>query len=244
MNLEHDELIRYSRQLMLPEVGTSGQLNLRNAHALILGAGGLGCPAALYLARSGVGKLTIVDPDTIELSNLHRQILYKPSDVGRHKAECAANMLADDCNAIAITQKLEGDKLLQAMRGADVVLDCCDNFASRYAHNATAFSARKPLVSGAAIRLEGQLGVFDFRDGSGPCYQCLYPQTDAEGQNCATAGILPPVVGMIGAMQALEATKLLLGFEVSSKLQVLNAQRLEWRTLQVAPVTDCPTCGP
>jgi molybdopterin/thiamine biosynthesis adenylyltransferase len=233
---------RYARQVVLPEVGVNGQSLLRDSCALIVGLGGLGCAAAQYLAGAGVGRLLLADRDRVEHSNLQRQTLYRQADVGTLKVDAAIAQLAALNPEIELLG-LDQTQWPHVVAEADVVLDCTDNFPTRYALNAACVQARKPLVSGAAIRLEGQLAVFD-RGRGGPCYRCLYPETGEAAERCEQAGILGPVVGTIGTMQALLALKLLLGIgDDVGRLQVWDARQMIWRSHKISADPDCPTCG-
>jgi molybdopterin/thiamine biosynthesis adenylyltransferase len=234
---------RYSRQVILREVGVNGQQLLRDSCALVIGVGGLGSAAALYLAGAGIGRLILADRDRVDLSNLQRQVLYRQADIGRDKTAAAQATLAA-LNPQVEIELVDGDSWREALPRADVVLDCSDNFPTRYAVNAACVAAGKALVSGAAIRFEGQLAVFDSRRG-GACYACLYPQTGGEAQEtCEEAGILGPVAGTIGAMQALAALKLLLGMNDDvNRLQLWDARRMNWRNTQLSRDPACKTCG-
>lgn len=239
---------RYARHLSLPQFGAEGQSRLAAASVLVVGAGGLGTPAALYLATSGVGRLVISDFDTVDETNLPRQVLYRDEDKGRPKAEILGARLHEAnpfVRIAAIPARLEDDRLADQVRAADVVLDCTDNFASRWQLNAACFAARKPLVSGAAIRFEGQVAVFDLRDGSGPCYRCLYSEDDESLDDCTGQGILAPVVGTIGCMVATETLKLLLGLEsgLHSALWVYDGMTGQGKRLAIGARKDCPVCG-
>ena len=245
--MNDDQLLRYSRQIMLPDFGVEAQQRLIEAQVLIIGAGGLGSPAALYLAAAGVGRLTIADPDTVDLSNLQRQILHGHTDLGRPKVDSARDRLADinpDTRVVAIAQRLEGAALQAAVAAADLVVDASDNFATRFAVNAACWQARRPLVSGAAIRYEGQLSVFRGDLAAGPCYRCLYRDGEEAEQTCAENGILAPVVGIIGSLQALEAIKLLTGVgePLDGRLLLLDGRTLELRSLKLRPDPRCPVC--
>ena len=213
--MDDAQLLRYSRHILLPELGIEGQERLRAAHALIVGAGGLGCPAALYLAASGIGRLTLADPDKVDLTNLQRQILYRTRDVGAAKAASARAALREtnpDVDILAVELRLDGERLARAVGECDLVLDCSDNFATRHAVNRASVRFAKPLVSGAAIRFDGQVAVFDPRQPGAACYACLFPEDAApEETNCALMGVLAPLTGIIGALQASEALKLLTG---------------------------------
>ena len=240
-------LARYSRQMVLPEVGVAGQAALRDSTVLIVGLGGLGSPAALYLAAAGVGRLLMADHDRVSLSNLQRQLLYTEADVGQAKTAAATARLHALNKAVEV-ELLEGGSehpgFAAALKSVDVVLDCTDNFPSRFALNAACVAARKPLVSGAAIRMEGQVAAFDLRYG-GPCYACLYPQSGEVAEACEDAGVLGPVTGVVGAMQALLALHLLLGHaDVAGQLHLWDARRLSWRTLKLRRDAACPHCAP
>lgn len=246
--LNDDALLRYSRQLMLPGFDVAGQLLLANAHVLIIGAGGLGSPSSLYLAAAGVGKITLVDDDVVELSNLQRQIAHQESSIGQSKVESAKNSLAalnKECQVEALAERFEESNWQGRFSSFDVVLDCSDNFDTRFAVNRLCFAAGVPLVSGAAIRMEGQLAVYDPRDRKSPCYRCLYSEDGEDNLNCSTTGVLAPLVGVIGSMQALEAIKLVAGYGEPSagKLLVYDALAMSWRRLNLPMNPDCPVCS-
>lgn len=247
--MDDQALLRYSRQIMLPEVDIEGQERLRGAHALIIGGGGLGSPAALYLAAAGVGKITIADADVVELSNLQRQIAHQQASIGINKARSAkASMQAlnPECQVVALEQHAEGEQLLALVAAADVVLDCTDRFSSRYAINAASQQAGVPLVSGAAIRFSGQLAVFDPRDSASPCYACLYPPNDSDDEalSCAESGVMAPLVGLIGCFQAVEAFKLLSGAgKPHQGLSTFEGLSGQWRHFQVPRDPACAVCG-
>jgi adenylyltransferase/sulfurtransferase len=247
--MDDQALLRYSRQIMLPEVDIEGQERLRSAHALIIGAGGLGSPAALYLAAAGVGKITVADADTVELSNLQRQIAHQQTSIGvnkAHSAKASMQALNSECHVIALAQHADGEALLALVASADVVLDCTDRFSSRYAINAAVQQAGVPLVSGAAIRFSGQLAVFDPRDPACPCYACLYPpsENDDEALSCAESGVMAPLVGLIGCFQAIEAFKLLSGAgKPHQGLATFEGLSGQWRHFQVPRDPDCLVCG-
>lgn len=238
---------RYSRQVVLREVGVNGQQVLRDSSALVIGLGGLGSVASLYLAGAGIGRLLIADRDRVEASNLQRQVLYRGGDVGRSKTEAARAQLAaldPSVEIEAFEGRLEPVRLAAMVAGADVVLDCTDNFPTRFAINAACVRARKPLVSGAAIRFDGQLAVFDARRSDGACYACLFPQAGEAQETCEEAGILGPVVGTIGSLQALAALKLLLGRnEDVNRLRIWNALDMTWKTVTVKRDPACPVCA-
>ncbi|MGB5259865.1 MAG: molybdopterin-synthase adenylyltransferase MoeB [Gammaproteobacteria bacterium] len=245
--MNDEQLLRYSRQIMLPQVDFGGQEKLLGSRMLIIGAGGLGSPAAMYLAAAGIGHLVIVDHDNVELSNLQRQLLHHTRDIGRNKAQSAHDTLAEvnpDITVTAIPAKLAGEQLDAETIAADVVLDCSDNFATRFEINQACVQHRTPLVSGAAVRFEGQLSVFDSRDENSPCYRCLYQEGNELDGTCSENGVLSPVVGIIGAMQALEALKLVLsmGTGLSGRLLLFDGLALDWRTLNLARDPACPVC--
>ncbi len=235
---------RYSRQVILREVGVNGQSLLRDSTVLIIGVGGLGAPASLYLAGAGIGRLILSDRDHVERSNLQRQIVYRNTDLGRPKLDAAADNLRalnPECSIETRPGPLDEVSLLAAIREADVVLDCSDNFPTRFAVNRACVAARKPLVSGAAIRFEGQIALFL---PGGPCYACLFGEGGEAAETCEEAGVLGPVVGVIGAMQALLAMKLLLGIgDDSARLHLWDAGKLSWRGLAIARDADCRVCG-
>ena len=239
-------MARYGRQIVLPEFGVNGQQLLRDSAALVVGVGGLGCAASQYLAAAGIGRLTVIDRDRVELSNLQRQVLYTQDDVGRPKAEAARDRLLalnGDVEVVARVEAAAAGSLEVRLRDTDIVLDCSDNFPTRFAVNAACVAARKPLVSGAAIRFEAQLALFDSARG-GPCYACLYADTGEAQERCEDAGVLGPVVGVIGSMQALLAMRRLVGLgDDAGRLQLWDAARLTWRTLSVSRDTNCAVCG-
>jgi molybdopterin/thiamine biosynthesis adenylyltransferase len=246
--MNDEQLLRYSRQIMLPQVDVAGQEKLLVSHALVIGAGGLGSPAAIYLAAAGIGQLSIVDDDVVELSNLQRQILHHDADIGKQKTVSAREMLATinpDVTVIAIPERLQGENLDSVIDSVDVVLDCSDNFATRFAVNAACVKHRTPLVSGAAVRLEGQLAVFLPGRENSPCYNCLYREGGEEDQTCSGNGVLSPIVGIIGSLQAMEAIKVILGLgeTLSGRLVLFDAMTHEWRTLKVPRDPECPVCA-
>lgn len=247
--MNDQQLLRYSRHILLPEIGIEGQEKLLNARSLIIGAGGLGSSAAMFMAASGVGKLTLCDNDTVDLTNLQRQILHRTRSIGMAKVDSAHATLTEinpEVNIIPLNERVDQTRLLQLVAVADVVLDCSDNFATRYALNLACVQLKKPLVSGAAIRFDGQVAVFDLRTGDSPCYQCLYPEYNtAEEARCAVMGVYAPLVGIIGSMQAAEALKLLMGIGVSlsGKLLVINALDFAMRTLALRKDKECAVCA-
>jgi len=243
-----EQLLRYSRQIMLPQLDAAGQQRLLDSHALIIGMGGLGSPVAMYLAAAGVGKLTLVDFDTVDLSNLQRQILHGSQDIGRPKVESARDTLAalnPDVQIELIEHKLEGNELELAVKAADVVIDASDNFSTRFAINDACVHARKPLVSGAAIRMEGQVSVFHNERDDSPCYRCLYRDEGELEQTCSENGVLAPVVGVIGSIQATEAIKVLAGIgdTLSGRLLLWDAMAMEWRSLKLRKDPACSLCA-
>lgn len=247
--MDDQQLLRYSRHILLPEIGIEGQQRLLDAQALLIGAGGLGSPAALYLASAGVGTLTVCDGDTVDFTNLQRQIVHREAAVGRPKVESARETLLAINPRVtinAIAERVDGERLQALVKAADVVLDGSDNFATRHAVNRACVVARKPLVSGAGIRFDGQLAVFDLRSDGAPCYACLFPQDgENEEMRCAVMGVFAPLVGIVGAMQAAEALKLLTGAGVtmSGRLLLLDALAMDVRTVKLARDPDCAVCA-
>ncbi len=243
------QLLRYSRHILLPQIGIEGQERLLAARALVVGAGGLGSPATMYLAAAGIGTLVLCDDDSVDLTNLQRQILHHTASVGRPKVESGRDTLArinPEVKVIALAQRLEGAALEEQVAAADVVLDCSDNFATRHALNRACVTQRKPLVSGAAIRFDGQVSVFDLRRLDSPCYNCLFPEgRDAEEVRCATMGVFAPLVGIIGATQAAEALKLIVGCgeSLSGRLLLLDGLAMEWRAIQLGKDSGCAVCA-
>lgn len=246
--MKDESLLRYSRQIMLPELDVAGQQRLIEARVLIVGAGGLGCPAAMYLAAAGIGHLTLADHDTVELSNLQRQIAHSEARLGQLKVESARETLAQlnpEVEVEVIAERLEGEALAAAVAGADVVVDASDNFRTRFAINEACLQQGKPLVSGAAIRMEGQVAVFDARDSASPCYRCLYGGGEDEDLNCATNGVIAPLVGIIGTVQAMEVLKLVAGFglPLTGRLLLLDAASMQWREMRLPRDPKCPACA-
>jgi adenylyltransferase/sulfurtransferase len=248
-HLDDEALLRYSRHILLPQVGIEGQERLLNARALVLGAGGLGSPAALYLASAGIGTLALVDGDTVDLTNLQRQILHRSAAIGRPKVESGVATLADinpRCKVLPLQERLAGARLEEEVALADVVLDCSDNFATRHAVNRACVKLRKPLVSGAAIRFDGQIAVFDTRRDDAPCYHCLFPDSeDVEEIRCAVMGVFAPLTGIVGAVQAAEALKLVIGCgdSLAGRLLLLDGLAMEWRSIAVPRDPGCAVCG-
>ena len=247
--MNDNQLLRYSRHILLPKIGYEGQEKLVNSHVLIIGAGGLGSPVALYLAASGVGHLTICDFDDVDLTNLQRQIIHTTASVGTNKAVSAKQTIYEinpDVNVQTVQQKSSEAEFAELVAKADVVIDCSDNFATRYALNRVCFMLKKPLVSGAAIGFEGQISVFDFRHVNSPCYNCLYPNTgDDTEMRCSENGVFAPLVGMIGTTQAAEALKLLIniGESLEGRLLLLDAFNLEWRSIKLKRDLKCAVCS-
>ena len=246
--MKDEQLLRYSRQIMLPEMDIAGQQKLIDATVLIVGMGGLGCPAAMYLVASGVGHLVIADDDVVELTNLQRQVAHSQSMIGEPKVVSAQQTLLGlnpDLKITALQMRLEGANLSEAVSQADLVVDACDNYTTRFAINFACIEHGKPLVSGAAIRMEGQVAVFDSRRPTSPCYQCLYSQGDDEDASCSENGVIAPLVGIIGAVQAMEAIKLLTGIgeSLTGRLLLLDASTLQWREMRLPRDSNCGACG-
>ncbi len=247
--MNDEQLLRYSRHILLPEIGVEGQDAILGAKVLIVGAGGLGSPVAMYLASAGVGKIVIADDDTVDLTNLQRQILHSAETVGQPKVESARTTLHRInplANIVPLHTRLEGAALDAQVDAADVVLDCCDNFATRHAVNRACVKYRKPLVSGAAIRFDGQVSVFDMRDPGAACYHCLFPEgEDIEEVRCAVMGVFAPIVGMIGTTQAAEALKLIIGCgkPLTGRLLLLDGLAMEWRSVGFGRDPGCAVCG-
>ena len=247
--MDDAQLLRYSRHILLPELGVDAQERFAAAHALVVGAGGLGAPAAQFLAAAGVGTLTLCDPDTVDLTNLQRQILFATADVGAPKVAAAKARLAainPEVRIETVPARVGPAELAPLVAAADVVLDCCDNFATRHAVNRACVAAGKPLVSGAAIRFDGQVSVFDPRDPASPCYHCLFGEgEEIEETRCATMGVFAPLVGIVGSTQAAEALKLIAGVgeTITGRLLLLDAYAMRWREVNIARDPACPVCG-
>lgn len=246
--MNNEQLTRYSRHIMLPQLDYEGQLKLTESRALIIGAGGLGSPVAMYLASAGVGNIVIVDFDHIELSNLQRQILHGTSDIGRQKVDSAKETLQElnpEITVTTINKRLEEDELREQVKLADIVLETTDNFQSRFLLNRLCVQEKKPLVSGSVIRFEGQLSTFRSDKDDSPCYHCLYKESDELGETCSQNGVLAPVVGIIGSVQATEALKVLtdLGTDLSGRLVMFDALTMEWRELKLKKDPNCNVCG-
>lgn len=247
--MNDDQLLRYSRHVLLEEIGVEGQQRILDAHALVIGAGGLGSPVALYLGTAGVGRLTLVDHDTVDLTNLQRQIAHDRTRVGQPKAESAAHSVRSinpDVQLHAHVGRADEALLDRLVPQADVVLDCTDNFRTRHWVNAACVRHRKPLVSGAAIRFDGQISVYDVRQPDAPCYACLFPPEAAfEEVACATMGVFAPLVGIIGTMQAAEALKLLAGVgePLTGRLLMLDGRAMRWDEVRLQRQPQCSVCG-
>ena len=246
--MKDEQLLRFSRQIMLPTMDVAGQQELVDATVLIVGMGGLGCPAAMYLSAAGVGHLIIADDDTVEITNLQRQIAHEQSNLGESKvssAETTLKGLNPDVRITQINNRLEGDLLEQVVVKADVVVDASDNFNTRFAVNQSCLKNKKPLVSGAAIRMEGQVAVFDSENPESPCYQCLYSECDDDDASCSQNGVMAPLVGIIGSVQAMETIKLITGIGNSlvGRLLLLDAATMQWREMKLPRDPSCPACG-
>ena len=246
--MNDEQLLRYSRQIMLPQVDIAGQQKLLNAKILIVGAGGLGSPAAMYLAAAGIGQLTIYDDDNVDLSNLQRQISHFTKDIGKAKVTSTCqtlNNINPDTHVIAVQQRLAGEPLLREVNDADAVLDCSDNFSTRFAINKACVNRQIPLISGAAIRFEGQVSVYFPGRNNSPCYNCLYQENGEEMQSCSENGVIAPITGIIGSIQALEAIKLLtnIGDALIGRLLLLDGLTMEWNMMRLRKNPSCPTCG-
>jgi len=246
--MNDQQLLRYSRHILLDEIGIEGQQAMLLGRALVIGAGGLGSPASLYLASAGIGQLTIVDHDSVDLTNLQRQIAHTTERIGHPKAESARatlNAINPECQVNALVERADDARLAALVAQHDVVLDCTDNFKTRHAVNRACVAHRVPLVSGAVIRFDGQVSVFDTRAG-GPCYSCLFPQDQPfEDVACSTMGVFAPLVGVVGAMQAAEALKLVMGIgeSLSGRLLLLDGLRMEWNSISINRNEACPVCG-
>jgi molybdopterin-synthase adenylyltransferase len=247
--MNDNQLLRYSRHILLDDIGIEGQQQLLDAHALVIGAGGLGSPAAMYLASGGVGHITLVDDDDVDLTNLQRQVMHTTARVGQPKALSGKEGLLainPDVEVTAVCERVAGARLQSLVRSASVVLDCSDNFATRHAVNRACFAAGVPLVAGAVIRFDGQLSVYDPRTQTSPCYACLFPE-DGKFQDaaCSTMGVFAPLVGVVGAMQAAEAMKLIIGAGTSlaGKLLLLDGRSMEWTSIAIARNENCQVCS-
>jgi molybdopterin/thiamine biosynthesis adenylyltransferase len=247
--MNDDALLRYSRHILLPEIGVEGQERLQSSRALVIGAGGLGSPIALYLASAGVGRITICDGDTVDLTNLQRQIVHRTQAIGQPKAQSARTTLSAInplVEVVALTERVAEGRIAELAADADVILDATDNFATRHAVNRACVAHRKPLVSGAAVRFDGQVAVFDLRDAQAPCYACLFPE-DGENEDmpCAIMGVFAPVVGIIGTIQAAEALKVMMGIgeTLSGRLLLVDALTMQLRTIKFGKDNGCAVCA-
>jgi molybdopterin-synthase adenylyltransferase len=249
IDLTDEQLLRYSRHILLPELGIDGQQKLLAAHALVIGAGGLGSPVALYLAASGVGRITICDHDKVDLTNLQRQIVHHTDSIGEPKVASARKTLArinPEIVVEALAERVEGARLEALVSAADVIVDATDNFATRHAINRACVKFRKPLVSGAAVRFDGQVAVFDLRRADSPCYHCLFPKEgDLEEMRCAVMGVFAPLVGIVGSMQAAETLKVIMGVgePLQGRLLLLDALGMQVRTVKLSKDPGCKVCG-
>ena len=247
--MDDSQLLRYSRHILLDEIGVEGQQRFLDAHALVIGAGGLGSPVALYLGTAGVGTITIVDHDSVDLTNLQRQIVHNMERIGQPKATSAARTVGainPEVRVVARQERADAQQLDALVAGADVVLDCSDNFATRQAINAACVAHRRPLVAGAALGFDGQISVYDPRDAASPCYACLFPPDAVfEEQRCATMGVFAPLVGIVGAMQAAEALKLIAGIgpSLAGRLQLLDGRSMTWTEIRVQRQAGCRVCA-
>ena len=246
--MNEEQRARYARHVMLRQIGAAGQRRLLDSRALIIGLGGLGSPVAMYLAASGVGTLVLSDYDFVEISNLQRQIVHDTSDIGRDKVDSAADTIARLNPEVEVRRAgwvLEDEDLLEEVSAADVVVDACDNFQTRFALNAACWRARTPLVSGAALRLEGQVAVFDPREPDSPCYRCLYVDESFEGDACSQVGVLAPLLGIVGSVQAVETLKLLAGFgePLIGRVVMIDASTMTWNEFRLNKDPTCPVCG-
>jgi adenylyltransferase/sulfurtransferase len=249
VDLSDEQLLRYSRHILLPELGIDGQQKLLAAHVLVIGAGGLGSPVSLYLAASGVGRITLCDHDKVDLTNLQRQIVHHTDAIGTQKVESARRTLArinPEVKVIALAERIQGSRLEEVVNQADIVVDATDNFATRHAINRACVQFHKPLVSGAGVRFDGQVAVFDLRRKDSPCYNCLFPEDgEAEEMRCAVMGVFAPLVGIIGSIQAAEALKLIMGVgePLHGRLWLLDALTMQTRTVKLSRDPACKVCG-
>lgn len=246
--MNDEQLLRYSRQILLPDFNQDKQQTLLDSHVLIMGLGGLGSPVALYLAAAGIGKFTLVDFDHVDLSNLQRQIIHTTHSLKQPKVDSAAAAIKNlnpDTQTVCIKQKLEQAELETLLDDATLLIDATDNFSSRFMINRACYNTRTPLVSGAAIRMEGQVSVFDFHNPQSPCYRCLYDEGGEENTSCSENGVMAPMVGIIGSIQAMEAIKLLTGYgeTLTGKLLITDAMFQEWRSMKFKKSPDCPVCS-
>jgi molybdopterin/thiamine biosynthesis adenylyltransferase len=247
--MKDQDLIRYSRQIMLPEIDAGGQLKLANAKVVIFGLGGLGSSASIYLAAAGVGHMVLIDFDTVDLSNLQRQILHSTNDIGKPKTESAKEHLLSlnpDVKLTLVERKLGGVEINEIIKNVDVVIDATDNFTSRFMINEACVKSKIPLVSGAAIRFEAQVCVFDSRDDTSPCYRCLYGEGENTDETCTANGVISPLLGIIGSIQAIETMKLIMGIgeTLKGKLLLFDAMSMDWHQATLSRDPGCTVCGP
>jgi len=245
--MNDDQLLRYSRQILLPQIDIIGQQKLLDSHALIIGLGGLGSPVTLYLAAAGVGRLTLVDDDLVEISNLQRQIIHSEDNIGHLKVESAADSVKainSDCQVETKTMRLDKSALKLSVEEADIVVDCSDNFATRFLLNEVTQEYKTPLVSGAAIRMEGQVTVYDSRQKGSACYRCIYEDEGELQQTCSESGVLSPLLGIIGSMQAVETIKLIAGIgeTLAGRLLIFDALSMSWQEMKLRQDPSCPVC--
>ena len=247
MTMNDQQLLRYSRQIMLPEIDATGQIKLAEATILIIGLGGLGSSASIYLTAAGIGRLILSDFDKVDISNLQRQVVHSTADIGRLKTDSAQDHLRalnPDIQLSLIDHALEGNRLTEVMDEVDVVIDASDNFKTRFALNEASVKTKTPLVSAAAIRFESQVSVFDPRDPLSPCYRCLYGEDDMVDETCTANGVVSPLLGIIGSIQAMEAMKLIMGIghTLKSKLLLFDALNMEWHQAKLSKDPECPVC--
>lgn len=246
--MDDNLLLRYSRQILLPQIDAAGQQKLIDAHALIIGLGGLGSPVAMYLAAAGIGRIVLTDGDEVDLSNLQRQIIHNTGDIGKQKvlsAEQTLKALNPEIRVTSLAKRLAGNELRQQVEKADVVMDCSDNFPTRFAVNEACVRTRTPVVSGAAIRFEGQVTVFTPGKNDSPCYNCLYSDIDELTESCSQTGVVSPITGIVGSIQALEAIKLItqIGTILMGRVLLLDGLKMEWNTMRLPRNPACPTCS-
>ncbi|MET0918367.1 MAG: HesA/MoeB/ThiF family protein [Burkholderiales bacterium] len=247
--MNDEQLTRYSRHILLSQIGIEGQERIGRSHALVIGAGGLGAPVSIYLASAGIGTITLCDGDTVDLTNLQRQIIFRSADVGRPKVHAAADAIAalnPEVHVVPVYERIGGENLEEVVARADIVIDCCDNFPTRHAINRACVTYRKPLVSGAGVQFDGQVSVFDLRYPLSPCYNCLFPEgSEVEETRCAVMGVFAPLVGIIGTTQAAEALKLAAGIgePLIGRLLLLDVLAMEWRSVKLARDPACTVCG-
>jgi adenylyltransferase/sulfurtransferase len=246
--MKDEQLLRYSRQILLPQIDIEGQQKLLKSHVLIIGLGGLGAPVSLYLAAAGIGKLTLVDDDRVELSNLQRQIIHTEKNINKLKVESAAESLRAMNSEVQLeinTERLTKEELINVIETVDVVVDCSDNFATRFLLNEVTQQIKIPLVSGAAIRMEGQVTVYDSRQADSACYRCVYQDNGELQETCSESGVLSPLLGIIGSVQAVETIKLLtnIGESLANRLLILDALSMSWHEIKLKQNPGCPVCG-